>query len=547
MKTKHPGKGPLNDAFGPGYRGLAPGKRTRTASLGGVRHVGEKPAGPDWSTFNDPSNLPSNTKPSHPTRPDPWRDPEDENEVNWNRQVKWTGLTDPFVVQPVLPSATCPPPPNTKIEQPLAHHRSEMPDPFDYSGKVLTNPLKMTGRQNKWQAYRDAAQYVQTKQEAAAPEINAYFHAEKSNELRALGFLRDTSKSTETLTSSAEYQQLPKRGGATVGSLFRSDHSLNTTRSDQRAIDSVRNAQERGQGTIERRFRGASAEDDRLVAAMKKVKAASAKVVSAKRGIEAAAAAIAHSKAQSQASEANAEIGRLQAEVDGAKQLFGLLGGISKLAGLADEGITKTGGVGTLIQMTGLGSVGSVATMILDVFPDERIQIAKAKLATAHATMKNKKADELQARLGKSKQAMSVAIALVEAAIAELRVGLSTRRDAYDDAAIEAGQVASGDSTSKAKIAGFIAAIPIVEHVVGKLNIIVDRTANPRPPYSAAAGVGYGIALYHQKWEAINLPNAIGSLEFCHMIFSELANDWGIRLQQLLAAKTRMSGERPGG
>ncbi len=160
--------------------------------------------------------------------------------------------------------------------------------------------------------------------------------------------------------------------------------------------------------------------------------------------------------------------------------------------------------------------------------------------------MKTTKVDQLHARLQESKAEMSAAIALVEAAIAELRTGLSTRRDAYDDAAIEAGQVASGDSISKAKSAGFIAAIPIVEYVVAKLNIIVDKTANPRPPYTPAAGVGYGIALYHQKWEAINLPTAIGALEFCHTTFSESANAWGIRLQQLLAAKARMSGERPG-
>jgi hypothetical protein len=486
--------------------------------------------------------------PNHPTHPesehqDPYarrhRHPDDEQRLNWNDSVRLRPPSDPYVVLSLDPGLTCPFPPHAVVEQEPTHHSKDESTSFDpfkqqHSDDTIVQKWWLGQRQVAWDAYRAAAAQVQAKQEEVAPDINLFFHAEKNEELRALDFIMPKGYKG-TLLDLSEMQQVPTRGGPKVGSLFRGDGSLNTTKADEKAIDSSAAAMDHGKGGIQDSFRATATADSELQGQISMVKAAIETVKKDSFTLKAANEAIEFAKAEDEAGEAKEEIERLKQETETVASIIEfIVAAPEKLASLAEEGVNK------------LEAVGTVATLMLKIFPSDEMQRATAKLAKAQATMKTAKAAELQAKLEAAKAGMAASIDALAGQKKLLAAKLMARRQAYSAAGVAAGGAATGSSQSQQKIAGIVAAIPIVESVIASLRNITAKTSKVRPPYSPEAGLGYGIAISHQNSAAFDLPNAIGVLEYSNTWFGTVQGEWQERLKSLNATKERIGGTRPG-
>ena len=483
------------------------------------------------------------SKPQHPEleHQDPYalrhRHPDDEQTLNWEKFVRSTAPADPYEPLAVVPQDFCPFPPNAVVEQPATHHTQNetYPDPFKkQDNRVIVQQWWLGQRQEAWMAYRESAMQIQTMEEALAPDLNQFFHAEKNNDLKALGFIMAKGYKGNLLDLTSK-QEVPTRGGPQIGGLFKGDNSLNTTKADEKAINTSAAALQHGKGGAEAGFLGTTKADSDLKAELSKVKAAADTAIAANEKLNSATAAVKYAEAQEKADEAQAEIKELTEQAEQVKSIIEFtVGAPEKLAKLAEEGINK------------LEAVGTIASLMLDIFPSAAMDAAKAKLAAAQTEMKTEKGKQLQADLNAAKAGLRAALESLAGEKSALASAMTARRQAYNAAGVAAGAAAGGSTSSQQKVAGIIAAIPIVETAVAALRNITDKTMKVRPPYTEKAGLGYGIAVSHKFSQALNLPNAIGILEYCNLWFGSVQADWTERLNSLMAAKERIAGTRPG-
>lgn len=317
------------------------------------------------------------------------------------------------------------------------------------------------------------------------------------------------------LTTLANRQEVPHRGGAQVGGLFRGDNTLNTTKSDERAIDNA------SKGAADGGFLGVIKADSQLTAALKAVKQATTTVMEARSDLLAAYDAIEVAQAEKDAEDAAKEIAALKGDAEKIRSALEFIdNGPAKIAKLLEEGVEK------------LSHVGSVCALVFSTLPVAGLTAAEAKLAQAQTRMKAATAAGLQHRLEAAKSKALAALQVLSEKKANLHTAMTARREAYDEAGRQAGAASHGGPASSAKVAAFISAIPVAEIVVANLRNIVDKTR-------------YGLALQHQTEQAWNLPVAIGTLEYCQTYFGAALADWTERLQALIANKDRIAGERP--
>jgi hypothetical protein len=470
---------------------------------------------------------------------DPFRTPDDEKKANWGDYVKVQAPGDPMVPFELDPGMACPFPPNAIMEKMPSHHQQndDYPNPFkdQDKDKVQIGHWKLVQRQEAWDAYRNKALGVKAMQDAVKPDVDLFRHAEKNEELKALGFIMKKGF-TGDLTTLAGEQQVPQQGGPSVGSLFGSS-GLNLTKADQKSIDGAAHARETGKDKgMSQAFLGTNKADTDLKAALEFLKAAAEQVTATKQTLESAIQAIEYANAEKEAEDAKAEIEELKKTVEFVKGFIEFAtSGPGKLAKLAEEGIDK------------LEAVGTISSLILDIIPIAGMKEAEGKLAAAQEKMKTAKGKQLQANLEAAKASSRGAVHDLAGKRDSLLSALTARRLAYNTAGDASGHAATGNDASKKKVAGLVAAIPIVENVVAALRNISSKTAFARPEWDEKSGLGYGIALYHQNWEAIDLPTAIGMLEWCNLYFGFTGEDWQDRLTMLLKTKEQLQGTTPGG
>ena len=159
--------------------------------------------------------------------------------------------------------------------------------------------------------------------------------------------------------------------------------------------------------------------------------------------------------------------------------------------------------------------------------------------------MRSAKALALQEQLEAKRNAASSAVSALRASRHALLAALTERRVAYNAAGLAASEVAVGSAESKDKVAAIIAAIPIVESVVASMRTILSKVFEFEPRYTREAGIGYGMALYAQSWEAADLPIAIGQLRQVADTIDASLENWQQRLSSLVRAKDRVAGARP--
>jgi hypothetical protein len=141
----------------------------------------------------------------------------DEVEVDWRRYVVPTAPSHPFPVHEVA----------------VANE----PDGFHANG---TDAFL---RRHAWDMFRTATTHVDAKQRAAAGDIDAFFSVSTNPQLQALGFV--LSKGGNADTASSANEQMAAQDGVKVGSLFRDEGKLNTTKSDERGLQQAQHAFEK--------------------------------------------------------------------------------------------------------------------------------------------------------------------------------------------------------------------------------------------------------------------------------------------------------------
>lgn len=476
-----------------------------------------------------------------------FRTPDDEVEVNWHQRVKWQDPGSAFVVRDVVPGNVVPTPDNAVLAKAQPHqHDDNDPIPLR-SGSALPPVVlhhnDLVRRQAHWEAYAQAASLVQSMQEDIKGDFDRFIAAEKDPNLKALGLPGNTSKGS--MTDLISQQQVP-RGGLQVGELFTSDNMLNTSPQDQQAIATVADAAAQGHSDLEEKFLSTEASDSELQEKIAALSAAAHDVTASKSGLATAVKAIEQAAAERDKGAAAAELAQLAAESASVKSMLGFIttapGKLISLAATAEPAKVGAPAGPTGGGVNPLSAAGTVASLLLDAVPDERMVDAQRKLELADLRIQDAKAGQLQLHLEAAKADTFAKIAHMRAARSALHTALTNRRKSYLVAGKAAGQAAVGPKASQDKVAGIIAAIPLVEQAVASLRNLVDKSLYSESTYSRSAGIGYGIALHHQFPEASALAPAIGTLGYIHAQYAEKLYDWSQRLTALLSAKEQIAG-----
>jgi hypothetical protein len=192
-----------------------------------------------------------------------------------------------------------------------------------------------------------------------------------------------------------------------------------------------------------------------------------------------------------------------------------------------------------------IGEIGTLAATIMGHLDDPRMHrleqaLEREELAEQHATE-----DALAHGLNKATGRARAAMRGVSAAASGLNQAITQRRLAYNDLGVAAGREAPCPERSRRKIAAIVAAIPLVELVVGRARALAGDDVCA-PEYDQAAGRGLGLALYHDVPVGRAFLRACGELSFTRDYFGIVAGEWQQRLFALRQVKDRIGGRRPG-
>ncbi len=470
--------------------------------------------------------------PSHPLPKSPWRTPDDEVEKKWAPAK--TKLGDPLQQYSLDPGPNCPMPPNSVWEKPPSHHRRVDENPFKPAladPPILMNPWRAGERQKKWDAYRTFALQVQGLLANVAPDVDLFQHAEKDPDARALGLILPQKGWTGDLGALASSQQVPRKGGLTVGSVLGGP-----TKADEAGLNRAGRAMKAGKGGLEKAFHKCIEADEELKSAVDTVRGRADGVAQAAHLVNAEGAALEHFRASDAALIASAEIAKLKEEFAAIKTVISVFTELPvKLVDLAKEGVNP------------LTAIGGIANGVIDLVSESQLEAAKQKLAAAQQKMHDSRARELQERLEGAKVGARGQINTLSAAMHALRKSLASRRAVYNEAGTAAGAAAGRGGQSNNRVAAMLAAIPLVETVVARMRSIYSRVKDAPPAYTREAGIGYGIALYHQSWAAWDLPSALGLIQNLQLYFGWGLADWEASLGQLQSVQERLGGPRPAG
>lgn len=455
----------------------------------------------------------------------------DENPIDWSNQRH----APPQPVRSLdLNVGEAPKPANdisTQARPPMPRHHgdpSDRPIPFQ--------PEPDLDRHRYWSAFRSAATHAQLHHDDMGIRLIRMKSAQHDTQLGALGF--DVERGWEgDLATLTEKQHVPLKNGATVGSLFGKDNNLKLDKHDQAAIKTGANAVDRGKGGedgIQMRGLETQRADERLHAANEGVKKEFHALDGARARLERAILAIETFELQGKADDVRAEIQSLRDETGSAREIVELLSNIA--SGVA---FALSGEVGDAID-----KAGAIAATLIGHLNDGKIDRAVAKLTKLEKKVKTTEAQGLMAELTGTRADVEAAKAGVKQSGAFLQSALTDRRIAYNKLALTTGSHLPCPESSREKISGILAAIPLVEIVVSKARGL-NEACSP-PIYSEMAGRGLGMAKANGFPVADTFLRACGELAHVKLYANTIEGDWTQRLNALITVKQQILGQRPG-
>jgi len=483
-----------------------------------------------------PKELPSHKDPNwRPTRPP------DMVPVNWSAHKGGPAPAMPYPVD-LDPGYNPPKPPNTtepKLVRPPTHHRREPEGPFEREqreadrGKVLwTHELSMA-RVKYWEAWGNDARQVQNRWNSAVPGMLGLIKAHEDESLQGRQLMLPSQDWTGSLAQLVSQQ---KAGGQTIGDIFSGEFSpsLDMSSDSKRALDKASGA---GKKTTKDPFANIQEQEHGVDAAFKEVKATSSGLEKAHHSLTGAIADIETAKAEDDEAAAKAELEQLQSEIASAKAALKFVASIPARIANLDETIGD-------ILKEGPTFLWELA---LDAATADDIAQIKQKITAAQAAKKTAQTKRLQANYNAAVAGVQEATFKFEAAQSRLKGQLVARVRAYDKAG-EAARQAGGGGPGGRQIEAIISAIPRVETMVAKLTLVLETLGknSDDPVYTEASGIGYGMALYDQKWEAFDFPNVLSWLWKCRWMYGEQLQLWQGRLDNLHQVKTKLEGNLAG-
>lgn len=434
------------------------------------------------------------------------------------------------------------------------HHAPPRPR-FDFSTLINIE------RQQAWSAIGQDISAVQDGWNAVVPLANAFNIAENDRTLQNPEFgLQPFDRGVGTLEGLAGQQRVPRTGArkaTTVDSLFELPQSdpdirrfgtdVNITSRESRGIDRASQSSEVEQAVLK-----VQAVEAELQSAVSNVQAKVDFVEAAAHSVDAAAAGVRLVEAQHQQADAQSQVDSLKGERDRVKNnvktvitlvksLVSL--GVAAGAGAASASASGASGGLTLKDANGPSAdiLGVIADRIVDAAYAEQISEAQTALSVAIASVRQAAGEqatsallaansELQAR---HRELNSARFAVVDVLI--------RRRSAYSQLATSAARRSGGSTSTQDRIAGMVAAIPIVEVVVARSSSVLSAAERGlNVSYSNSSGIGFSMARYAGYSQADSFVNHLAMLRGLQIEMTITHNFWRERLSSLQAIVTRL-------
>lgn len=387
-----------------------------------------------------------------------------------------------------------------------------------------------------WNAYKQVAAEADSRHALMAERLAMVRAAEKDQQLRSLDFSVLEDAKNVGLTDLTEQQHVPFENGPSVGSLFRGTDAK-VTPEDQATIQSGRDSVKQGRGEtegIQARNADVIGADENLTEATKGLQRVGAKVSQARDSLAAAVARASAFEDKNAAEDLRADAELLRSKTGRASELVSMLGDVAALIMHA-----ATGGVGDAVDKAG-SLVASIVGQIEDV---------NARLKSFQAEFKEEQFRTKQGRsLALDLSAAAHGVSAEESGLGELQSrlnkALGTRRKAYGALATTAKGQMSGSDESRTKVAGMIAAIPLVEQTHAKFSTLSETCL--APGYSTSAGLGLAAAKSAGQPSADEFLRACAELNYTRMWSREQEGMWQERLASLNAVKRSLVGRKAG-
>ena len=472
---------------------------------------------------------PAATAAKHGSSP-PIRHP-DETPVTWTSERQ----APPNPVQPIRLDVGSAPtiPAQRDAEAASAPHNRHV--------KTAEGPISLVGepdvyRHQYWSAFTSTATSVQGSHDAMRTNLAAIQHAERDPQLGALGYATP-AKWKGDIATLTEMQRVPLENGATVGRLFGGDNDLDLNAHDRSAIANGAGAVAKGRGGengIQMRGMDTQKSDARLNASIAELRGATVELQRLHTQVLAAASAVESHSLEGQAEDVRADIEGLQADAGTAREIVETVGNV-----LSAVAYAASGEVGDTID-----KVGVIAATLLGHLNDGKVARARARLDKLTSAVRTAKGRELGASFQATVKGVAVGYAGVEATTARVEEALTDRRIAYNKLALTTASELPCPESSRAKISGALAAIPLVEFTLARFARLSD--ASLVPPHNEFAARGLGMARAHGRPVAERFLRACGELAYTRLWSTSAEGDWQERLDALVAVKTQILGRRPG-
>lgn len=477
---------------------------------------------PEWS------NLPPNPFQHDHGKPE-------QKPLDWRPAIATKAPPDPYTTKqcivPIKPPADTnattnrfrgPHPDNNRRQPGLTYER--MGDPNEVA------------RAGYWSAFRDATIQAHSTHKSIGLDVAAFTHAERDKELRALMFINPSDNKHNELDDHANTQQLPTRGGVTLGSLFDDKNMLILSKQESSSIDTLGRENQRGrhEARIEKADYGAVESDNQFETAYFSLKASVLHQKASAEGLRKASALLQAEVAAEEARGEQAEIERLKQE---AAEVVEIVEGITSYVTMVAQ--FATGNVGD-----GIEQIGILAAKLVSHINDGKIAAAEQRLDAALTKKWQSRKFAAVAGLGEARSNFRAAQELVTSGEAAMRAKLTVRRVAYNKLGTTAAAELKAPKASRDRVAGMLAAIPVAEFVAARCAAIASQSDGPT--YSEDAGRGFRMATSARLPEAAAFVDTVNELAFCKHYYGALERQWDRRVAQLHEIRRRIVGTRPG-
>lgn len=449
----------------------------------------------------------------------------DEQEVNW---ATWAHVPpDPFQPRMCLIDERLIPadPMQRSTPTPLEHHGEQSP-----LSNFQPHDIKRT---LYWTAISADSKIVHESHAAMGPELVMFRHAEKDDQLGALGY-KMGSGWTGDVAALTDAQSVPKQGGMKVGGLFDKSNQLIKNKHDEAAIASTGTATKKGRGKTEEAALGTVKSDALVQGALALIKETIEALAAANSTLVVALEGVTQFEAQDEMDSARGEIEQLKGEAEQWKEAVELVTNM------------VTGVVHGLAGETGdaISSLGTIVSTVVSHLNSDRLEKAEAKLAKAERKYKESRVIATWATVDSARASVRSKLHGVVGAKAKMQAALTDHRAAYNQLGMAAGSEIQCPEGSQHRISAMLAAIPLVEVVVARARAV--RNAAAMPAYTKESGIGLGMAEYHREPNAPAFKTAVSEMHWARDKFAAEATKWEERLAKLMEVKTAIIGESPG-